>query len=250
MRSDPPVVHASGGSPICRTGAAVSQETAHMVFPVPMKLVIADDHPLFRSALMQALQQLTGDEPPLEAASLRALEEVVHAQPDIDLVLLDLNMPGANGFSSLIFLRGERPEVPVIVISSNDHPRTVRRAQQFGAAGFVSKSAPVASMLDAVCSVMAGDVWFPEQSAETSEDDARLAAQLAQLTPQQVRVLMCMADGLLNKQIGYELGLAENTVKVHVTAILRKLECHSRTQAALLVRALEADAVFESPASH
>jgi DNA-binding NarL/FixJ family response regulator len=179
----------------------------------------------------------------VEAASLRALEETVRAHADIDLVLLDLNMPGANGFSSLVFLRGERPEVPVIVISSNDHPRTVRRARQFGAAGFVSKSAPVALMLEAVQTVLAGNEWFPEEAAETSEADAQLAAKLAQLTPQQVRVLMCMADGMLNKQIAYELGLAENTVKVHVTAILRKLECHSRTQAALLVRALEPDAM-------
>lgn len=208
-----------------------------------MKLVIADDHPLFRAAIVHALRELTADNAPMEAASLRALEETVRAQPDIDLVLLDLSMPGANGFSSLVFLRSERPEVPVIVISSNDHPRTVRRAQQFGAAGFVSKSAPVARMLDAVQSVLAGEVWFPEQAAENSEADAQLAARLAQLTPQQIRVLMCMADGLLNKQIAYELGLAENTVKVHVTAILRKLECHSRTQAALLVRALEPDAM-------
>jgi DNA-binding NarL/FixJ family response regulator len=211
--------------------------------PDRMKLVIADDHPLFRSAIVHALRELTADQAPVEAASLRALEETVRAHADIDLVLLDLNMPGANGFSSLVFLRGERPEVPVIVISSNDHPRTVRRARQFGAAGFVSKSAPVALMLEAVQTVLAGNEWFPEEAAETSEADAQLAAKLAQLTPQQVRVLMCMADGMLNKQIAYELGLAENTVKVHVTAILRKLECHSRTQAALLVRALEPDAM-------
>lgn len=207
----------------------------------PMKLVIADDHPLFRSAIVHALGELTAGRPPVEASSLRSLEEAVRAHPDVDLVLLDLHMPGARGFSSLVFLRGERPELPVIIISSNAHPRTVRRAEQFGAAGFVPKSAPVAQMLDAVRQVMAGGIWFPEQAAETSESDARLAAQLAQLTPQQVRVLMCIADGLLNKQIAYELGLAENTVKVHVTAILRKLNCYSRTQAAVLVRSLEPD---------
>jgi DNA-binding NarL/FixJ family response regulator len=131
--------------------------------------------------------------------------------------------------------------VPVVVISSNDHPRTVRRAQQFGAAGFIPKSEPAERMLEAVRTVLEGGVWFPRLAAERSEEDANLAARLAQLTPQQVRVLMCLADGLLNKQIAYELGLAENTVKVHVTAILRKLDCHSRTQAALLVKALEPD---------
>ena len=208
-----------------------------------MKLVIADDHPLFRSAILQALAGFTEGVPPLEAASVKMLEETIQAHDDIDLVLLDLHMPGARGFSSLISLRGERPELPVIVISSNDYPRTIRRAEQFGAAGFVPKSAPVEQILEAVRSVMAGDVAFPAAAAERSADDDRLAQQLAQLTPQQVRVLMCLADGLLNKQIAYELGLAENTVKVHVTAILRKLGCHSRTQAAVLVRSLEPDAV-------
>ncbi|MGH8444895.1 MAG: LuxR C-terminal-related transcriptional regulator [Solimonas sp.] len=206
-----------------------------------MKIVIADDHPLFRSAVAHALREVTGGEAPVEASSLRTLEDAVRAHPDIDLVLLDLHMPGARGFSSLVFLRSERPEVPVVVISSNEHPRTIRRAQQFGAAGFIPKSAPVDGMLDTVRTVMAGGIRFPALAAEKSEEDAQLAARLAQLTPQQVRVLMCLADGLLNKQIAYELGLAENTVKVHVTAILRKLECHSRTQAALLVKALEPD---------
>ena len=206
-----------------------------------MKIVVADDHPLFRIALVQALRDLTGGKAPVEASSLRTLEEAVQAHSDIDLILLDLHMPGARGFSSLVFLRGERPEIPVIVISSNDHPRTIRRAQQFGAAGFIPKSAPVERMLEAVRHVFDGGIWFPALAAEKSEEDARLAAKLAQLTPQQMRVLMCMADGLLNKQIAYELGLAENTVKVHVTAILRKLECHGRTQVALLVKALEPD---------
>ncbi|WP_420465304.1 LuxR C-terminal-related transcriptional regulator [Panacagrimonas sp.] len=208
-----------------------------------MKLVIADDHPLFRAAILQTLSDFTGAVAPIEVASVKMLEEAMQAHDDVDLVLLDLHMPGARGFSSLIYLRGERPELPVIVISSNDHPRTIRRAEQFGAAAFVPKSAPVEQILDAVGKVMAGDVWFPEAVAERSAEDDQLAQQLAQLTPQQVRVLMCLADGLLNKQIAHELGLAENTVKVHVTAILRKLGCYSRTQAAVLVRSLEPDAV-------
>ncbi|MFT4047758.1 MAG: response regulator transcription factor [Solimonas sp.] len=206
-----------------------------------MKIVIADDHPLFRSAIAHAMREFTADSAPVEASSLRTLEDAVRTHADLDLVLLDLHMPGARGFSSLVFLRSERPEVPVVVISSNEHPRTIRRAQQFGAAGFIPKSAPIERMHEAVRAVLDGGVWFPPLTAEKSDDDARLAARLAQLTPQQVRVLMCLADGLLNKQIAYELGLAENTVKVHVTAILRKLDCHSRTQAALLVRALEPD---------
>jgi len=210
-----------------------------------LRIVIADDHPLVRAAVGHSLQDWVVGGALVEAPSFSALAAVLEQQAELDLVLLDLNMPGAKGFSSLIYLRGERPELPVIVISSNDHPRTVAQARQFGAAGFVSKAAPVAEMQAAVQAVMDGGESFPEVHAERRSDDAELAARLAQLTPQQFRVLMCMADGLLNKQIAYELGLAENTVKVHISAILRKLGCHGRTQAAVLVKALEPEAVQE-----
>ncbi|MGO3127052.1 MAG: LuxR C-terminal-related transcriptional regulator [Luteimonas sp.] len=202
-------------------------------------ILVADDHPLLRAAVLHALRDSLGPIRVVEAATSSALEPALDAHPDIELVLLDLTMPGARGLSSLVWLRGERPELPVVVISSNDHPRTVRRVQQFGAAGFISKSAPAESIGQAVSNVLDGGSWFPPLTAERSEDDAQLATRLAQLTPQQFRVLLGIADGLLNKQIAYQLGLAENTVKVHVTAILKKLECHSRTQAAVLVKALE-----------
>lgn len=202
-------------------------------------ILIADDHPLVREAVLHALQDLLAPDAALEADSVPVLSEVLVAHTEIELVLLDLSMPGARGFSSLIYLRGERPDVPVIIISSNDHPRVIRRAQQFGAAGFIPKSARTATIREAVLTVAEGGSWFPPLTVERSEADARLAARLAQLTPQQFKVLLCMADGLLNKQIAYELGLAENTVKVHVAAVLKKLECNSRTQAAVLVKALE-----------
>ena len=175
----------------------------------------------------------------VEAASAQTVGAAMQEHPEIELVLLDLAMPGARGFSSLLHVRGEYPEVPVVVISSNEHPRVIRRAQQFGAAGFIPKSASADDMAAALLAVLDGDNWFPSMAAERSEADAALAAKLAQLTPQQFRVLLCIADGLLNKQIAHELGLAENTVKVHVTAILKKLECYSRTQAAVLVKSLE-----------
>ncbi|WP_425490771.1 response regulator [Luteimonas cellulosilyticus] len=211
-----------------------------MTLPAPT-ILVADDHPLFRAAVLHALRDSLGAIAVVEAASASALAAAVVAHPQIELVLLDLAMPGARGLSSLVHLRGERPEVPVVVISSNDHPRTVRRVQQFGAAGFISKSAPAESIGQAVATVLDGGTWFPPLTAERSEADAQLAVRLAQLTPQQFRVLLCLADGLLNKQIAHALGLAENTVKVHVTAILKKLDCHSRTQAAVLVKALEPD---------
>ena len=204
-------------------------------------LVVADDHPMFRAAVSQALRSVVDGARVAEAASQSSLESVLAAEASVDLVLLDLTMPGAMGFSSLIWLRGEYPDLPVIVISSNDHPRTVRRAQQFGAAGFVSKAAPADVLGQAVGDVLAGGSWFEAARAARSEQDAALAARLAQLTPQQFRVLMLLADGLLNKQIAATMGLAENTVKIHVTAVLSKLECRSRTQAAVLVKSLDVD---------
>lgn len=204
-------------------------------------LLVADDHPLFRAAVLHVLHERFPRFKTLEAASAQTLGVVLLEHPEVELVLLDLTMPGARGFSSLLHVRGEYPEVPVVIISSNDHPRVIRRAQQFGAAGFIPKSAPAEDIGGAIASVLDGGSWFPPMAAEQSASDAELAVRLAQLTPQQFRVLMCLADGLLNKQIAHELGLAENTVKVHVTAILKKLECYSRTQAAVLVKSLEND---------
>ena len=202
-------------------------------------ILVADDHPLFRNAVIHALREALPAATVTEAAGAAALGQALDQRPDTDLVLLDLTMPGAHGFSALLHVRGEHPEVPVVVISSNEHPRVIRRAQQFGAVGFIPKSSPADTIGEAVAAVLEGGAWFPPLTAERSEQDAALAARLAQLTPQQFRVLLCLADGLLNKQIAHELGLAENTVKVHVTAILKKLECHSRTQAAVLVKSLE-----------
>ena len=207
----------------------------------PPTLLVADDHPLFRAALIQVLHERFAPLQTLEAASAATLGQALQDHPEVELVLLDLAMPGARGFSALLHVRGEYPQVPVVVISSNDHPRVIRRAQQFGAAGFIPKSAPAEDMGAAIRAVLDGGSWFPPMAAERSEADAELAARLAQLTPQQFRVLLCLADGLLNKQIAAELGLAENTVKVHVTAILKKLACYSRTQAAVLVKSLEAE---------
>jgi DNA-binding NarL/FixJ family response regulator len=204
-------------------------------------LLVADDHPLFRAAVLHVLHERLPQFRTLEAASAATLGTALQEHPEVELVLLDLSMPGARGFSSLLHVRGEYPEVPVVVISSNDHPRVIRRAQQFGAAGFIPKSAPAEAMGEAIEAVLDGGSWFPPMAAERSEADAELAARLAQLTPQQFRVLLCLADGLLNKQIAAALGLAENTVKVHVTAILKKLACYSRTQAAVLVRSLETE---------
>lgn len=203
------------------------------------KLLIADDHPLFRSALSLAIGAQWPAAAIIEAGSFSSLEAAIGEHPDLDIVLLDLSMPGAIGFSSLAYLRGERADLPVVVISASEHPRTVQRARQFGAAGFIPKSSPIAQIQEVIGLVLEGGEWFPDHRIDKDEDDARLAVRLAQLTPQQLRVLMCVGDGLLNKQIAAELGTAENTIKVHMTTILRKLDCQNRTQLALLVKTLE-----------
>lgn len=207
-------------------------------------IVVADDHPLFRAAVVQALREAMPEAEVSEAANAQALGHVLLANPQTDLVLLDLMMPGVRGFSTLLYVRGEFPHVPVVLISSKDHPQVIRRAQQFGAAGFIPKSAPAEAIGEAVTVVLDGGIWFPPMAAALSEADAQLAAKLAQLTPQQFRVLLYLADGLPNKKIAHELGVAENTVKLHVTAILKKLDCYSRTQAAVLVKGLEQDSFF------
>ena len=212
-------------------------------------LLVADDHPLFRAALIHVLHERFAQFSTLEAASAQTLGTALAEHPEIELVLLDLAMPGARGFSSLLHVRGEYPQVPVVVISSNDHPRVIRRAQQFGASGFISKSAPAEDIVRAMEAVLDGDTVFPAMAADRSEADADLAARLAQLTPHQFKTLLYLADGLLNKQIAQAMGVTEHTVKVHVTAILKKLGCQSRTQVAVLVRNLEADGGLTAEAS-
>jgi DNA-binding NarL/FixJ family response regulator len=205
------------------------------------KILVADDHPLVCAALTHTLRAAMPDGVVLTVSTLGALEETLAHHADLDLALLDLNMPGARGISALLLLRGLRPDLPIVVISANDRPRTVALAQRFGAAGFLSKSAPLPLLLTAIDAVLGGAAWFPSGGDEASREDALFATRLAQLTPQQMRVLLGIADGLLNKQIAHELGLAENTVKVHVAAVLHKLGCHTRTHAAVLVRAMDGD---------
>jgi len=207
------------------------------------EILIADDHPLFRSALQQALTLGLGSSVRLvEADSIAALEARLEEKADWDLVLLDLNMPGAHGFSGLVLLRGQYPQIPVVMISAQEDAAVVARAREFGATGFIPKSSALETLQQAVRSVLDGDEWWPPQLQETvsvSEEAKAASAGLASLTPQQFRVLSMVCDGLLNKQIAYELSVSEATVKAHVTAIFRKLGVRTRTQAALLLQQLE-----------
>ena len=202
----------------------------------PTRIVIADDHPLFRGALRQAVAHALADVTVSEVGSLEALGQALAESADVDLILLDLAMPGVQGFSGLLFLRAAHPELPVIVVSANDDPTVIRRCIEFGALGFLSKTAEVAQMGEAIKAVLHGSVWTPpgiDLSDPVDHETADMVRRLSTLTPQQVRVLMMLSEGLLNKQIAYELGVSEATVKAHVSAILTKLNVDSRTQAVI-----------------
>lgn len=206
------------------------------------RIVIVDDHPLFRDALRQALSDRFGDLEVSEAGSLDGLSEALEDCRETDLVLLDLAMPGVKGLSGLMFLRAQYPEIPVVVVSANEDPIAIRRSVEFGASGYIPKSLSVETIREAVQTVLEGGVWTPP---DLDLDDAgdgetiHLVTRLATLTPQQVRVLMMLSEGLLNKQIAYKLNVSEATIKAHVSAILQKLGVDSRTQAVIAVNKIE-----------
>lgn len=210
---------------------------------MPYEILIADDHPLFRSALQQALSLGLGPDARLvEAESIADLEARLTEKSDWDLVLLDLNMPGAYGFSGLVLLRGQYPQVPVVMVSAQEEAAVVVKSREFGASGFIPKSSSLETIQNAVRTVLDGDVWWPPQVNESVSvsPEAKAASEgLASLTPQQFRVLTMVCEGLLNKQIAFELSVSEATIKAHVTAIFRKLNVRTRTQAALLLQQLE-----------
>ncbi len=206
------------------------------------RLVIADDHPLFRGALREAVTGLFERMDIAEAGTFNEAAELLEHGSDVDLVLLDLTMPGVRGFSGLMYLRAQYPGVPVIVVSANDDPAAIRRCMEFGASGFIPKTLGVDAMRAAISRILGGGVWTPpdvDLSAGSDAETAALMARMATLTPQQVRVLMMLSEGLLNKQIAYQLGVSEATVKAHVSAILQKLGVESRTQAVIAAAKIE-----------
>ena len=206
------------------------------------EILIADDHPLFRDALKRALAQAVPDARLFDVDSVSALQALIEAHPDAELLLLDLHMPGANGFSALAHVRGQQPGLPVVMVSAQEDVNVIRRAIGHGASGYIPKSASVETIVTAVRRVLDGDVWLPPHLADTNaaldSAEASAAARLAELTPQQFRVLGMIAEGLLNKQIAYELKVSEATIKAHMTAIMRKLRVNNRTQVALIARQL------------
>jgi DNA-binding NarL/FixJ family response regulator len=204
------------------------------------RIIIVDDHPLFRAALRQTLASGDPSIEVEEAGDLAGLNAALETDRDCDLVLLDLNMPGVRGFSGLLLLRAQYPDVPVAIISAVEDGAVIRRAFELGASGYLHKSVGPPEIRRAIETVLSGEVFVPEGIDIASDDDhSALMRRLSTLTPQQVRVLMMLSDGLMNKQIAYELSISEATVKAHVSAILQKLDVDSRTQAVIAAARIE-----------
>lgn len=213
------------------------------------QILIADDHPLVRQALSQAIESELHEASFREASTLDETLAILDTDADdVDLLLLDLNMPGMQGFSGLFYIRSAYPQVPVVMISANESPAVIRHAIDYGAAGFIPKSAPINTIREAIRALLRGEQWAPEfDSPNAPAGDANLATQINSLTRQQLRVLMLLTEGKLNKQIAYDLDITEATVKAHVSAILQKLDVSSRTQAVIRAQQLRPDDDGDTP---
>ena len=206
-------------------------------------IIIADDHPLFRNALTQTIGGSMANAQVVQAHDIASLQQSVEQHPQASLILLDLHMPGAHGFSGLIYLSAHHPQIPVIIVSAHESSDIIRRALDHGVAGFLPKSSSPEQIAEAIDKVLAGDLWLPPdyEPDTTGSSDAELsiANTLSKLTPQQFRVATMLAQGLLNKQIAYELNVTEATIKAHITEVFRKLNVQSRTQAVLAISQLD-----------
>lgn len=210
------------------------------------KLIVADDHPLFRNALINAISSNFATKATIETDSFESTCVALEQHPDTDLLLLDLHMPGNCGFLGLIQLRKNYPALPIVVISASEDLDVIRRVMAFGASAYVPKSANPLDISAALNAVMAGELWVPlrlknqvlDIHSREAEEDLDLAARVAQLTQQQYKVLYYLTEGWLNKQIAYDLHISEATVKAHITAIFRKLGVTNRTQVVIQAQRL------------
>nr|WP_214652473.1 response regulator transcription factor [Novosphingobium jiangmenense] len=199
--------------------------------------MIADDHPLFRQALALAVAAVAPAARVVEAGTLTAAARAASEAADLSLITLDLKMPGAIGYSGIALLHAERPDVPILVVSSAEGAKVADEARAFGAVGFLRKDADLSQIEEAIAAALGGRA--PAAASAEPVDQVRRA--VADLTPTQLKVLLAVLDGKLNKQIAFDLGMSESTVKAHMTAIMRKLDVQNRTQAALIARSLGLD---------
>ncbi len=209
-----------------------------------MTILIADDHPLFRQALTLAASRVVPGARIVEAGTLAAAARAAQEAQDLKLIMLDLKMPGAVGYSGIALLHAERPEVPILVISSAEGQAAADEARAFGAMAFLSKHADLDQIESTITRILGGQtVPTAARSGESmpAGDIENIRREVAGLTPTQLKVLLAVLDGQLNKQIAFQLGITESTVKAHMTAIMRKLDVRNRTQAALVARSLGLD---------
>jgi DNA-binding NarL/FixJ family response regulator len=203
-------------------------------------VLIADDHPLYRQALALAVKRVMPDVQLVEAGTLAAASRAVGETADLRLILLDLKMPGAVGYSGIALLHAERPKVPILVVSSAEGEAAAQEARAFGAIGFLRKDSDLSVIEAAIARALDAPGQLLPQPAPAQGDEA-IRQTVAGLTPTQLKVLLAVLEGQLNKQIAFNLGMSEATVKAHMTAIMRKLDVRNRTQAALVARSLGLD---------
>ncbi len=213
--------------------------------------LVVDDHPMFLDAMHLAIKVAFPDASIYEASSIVGASEAIEAHKNFHLVLLDLMMPGPGGFDGLLELRKRYPKLPILIVSGMDDPQIIHQAMTYGAAGFMPKSVRKDELAVAIQSVMNGDVclppgYEPPLQEEKNGDGDEIAKKLRSLTPQQLRVLKMLREGLLNKQIAYELNVGETTVKAHVSEILRKLCVASRTQAVIMASSIDFENFVEA----
>jgi DNA-binding NarL/FixJ family response regulator len=220
------------------------------------KILIVDDHPMFREALRGAVKFALADANVFEAGSIDAARDAIRNESGIEIVLLDLSLPGTSGFDGLVLLRSSFPRIPIMIVSGLDDPRIVQEAIRLGAAGFVPKSVDKSTLAKALSEVLSGSVFVPDDLAKSlpgpcaAQGTSDIAARLAELTPAQMRVLQLIRHGRLNKQIAHELGVSETTVKAHVSEILRKLNVVSRTQAVIETAQLDFETILGGDAAY
>ena len=219
---------------------------------MPANFLVVDDHPLFLEALRLSISSAFPDANVVEATSIAKAKEAIAANPAFDLVLLDLSMPGTSGFDGLLELRSQFPKLPVVICSALEDPRIIHEAMTYGASGFIAKTVRKGELATAIKEVMSGSVYLPASYNAGAGQQPRsgndLSQRLTSLTPQQLRVLMMLRQGMLNKQIAYELDVGETTVKAHVSEILRKLNVASRTQAVIEVSKIDFEQIMSAAA--
>lgn len=201
-------------------------------------VLIADDHPLFRQALMLAVMRVLPEARVIEAGTLGGAARAAAEASNLKLILLDLKMPGATGYSGIALLHAECPDVPILVVSSAEGSIAAQEARAFGAIGFLSKDSDLGTIEAAIAEALRGK---PQIGTEAIQPEDSIRETVAGLTPTQLKVLLAVLDGQLNKQIAFNLGVSEATVKAHMTAVMRKLDVSNRTQAALVARSLGLD---------